>query len=104
MNQDNQNTTQASAGQAMQYDPNKLLDNVIQRLNLKNDASLSRLLEVAPPVISKIRHNRLPVGASLLVRIHEVTGLSIKELREILGDNRQKYRVSSVHGKPTRTV
>lgn len=101
---DNQNTNQTGAGQQLQYDPNKLLDSVIQKLNLKNDASLSRLLEVAPPVISKIRHNRLPVGASLLVRMHEVTGLTIRELREILGDNRQKYRVSSVHGKPTTSA
>lgn len=101
---DNQNTNQTGASQQLQYDPNKLLDSVIQKLNLKNDASLSRLLEVAPPVISKIRHNRLPVGASLLVRMHEVTGLTIRELREILGDNRQKYRVSSVHGKPTTSA
>lgn len=44
------------------YDPNRLLDTLIVHLNLKNDAALSRALEVAPPVISKIRHNRLPVG------------------------------------------
>ena len=38
------------------YDPNRLLDTLIRHLNLKNDAALSRALEVAPPVISKIRH------------------------------------------------
>jgi hypothetical protein len=26
---------------------------------------------VAPPVISKIRHNTLPIGATLLLRMHE---------------------------------
>ena len=31
------------------YDPNRLLDTLIQHLNLKNDAALSRALEVAPP-------------------------------------------------------
>lgn len=51
------------------YDPNRLLDAIIERLNLKNDAALSRALEVAPPVISKIRHARLPVGASMLIRM-----------------------------------
>lgn len=84
----------------VQYDPNKLLDTLIEKLKLKNDASLSRLLEVAPPVISKIRHGRLPVGASILIRMHEVTGMSVAELRELLGDRRQKYRVSDVQGKP----
>ena len=43
------------------YDPNNLLDSLIEKLHLKNDAALSRALEVAPPVISKIRHRRLPV-------------------------------------------
>ena len=66
------------------FDPNKLLDTVIEKLNLKNDAALSRKLEVRPPVISKIRHRRLPVGASLLIRMHEVTGLNIKELRLLM--------------------
>ena len=65
------------------YDPNRLLDALIQKLGLKNDAALSRALEVRPPVISKIRHRTLPVGASLLIRMHEVTDLSIRELREL---------------------
>lgn len=82
------------------YDPNRLLDALIEKLNLKNDAALSRALEVAPPVISKIRHRRLPVGASLLIRMHEVSDLSIRELRDLMGDRRSKYRISEVDGKP----
>lgn len=82
------------------YNPNNLLDALIERMNLKNDAALSRVLEVQPPVISKIRHRRLPVGASLLIRMHEESGLSIKELRELMGDQREKQRISSVHFKP----
>ncbi len=82
------------------YDPNRLLDTLIQYLNLKNDAALSRALEVAPPVISKIRHRRLPVGASLLIRMHEVSDLSIKELRRLMGDRRSKFRISDKQFKP----
>lgn len=82
------------------YDPNHLLDMLIEKLNLKNDAALSRTLEVAPPVISKIRHRRLPVGASMLIRMHEVTDMSVAELRELLGDRRGKYRISALQGKP----
>lgn len=82
------------------YDPNKLLDSLIECLKLKNDAALSRALEVAPPVISKIRHRRLPVGASLLIRMHEVSGLSIRDLRDLMGDRREKFRISDVQGKP----
>lgn len=68
----------------MTYDANPLIDHLIGILNLKNDAALSRVLEVAPPVISKIRHSRLPVGASLLIKMHEVTDISIKTLKSLI--------------------
>jgi hypothetical protein len=82
------------------YDPNHLLESLIQKLHLKNDAALSRALEVAPPLISKIRHRRLPVGASLLIRMHEVSDISIKDLRELMGDRRHKFRISDKQFKP----
>ena len=68
----------------LDYDPNNLLDALIEKLSLKNDAALSRALEVAPPVISKIRHRRLPVGASLLIRMHEVSEMNIREMRALM--------------------
>ncbi|MGI4846910.1 MAG: hypothetical protein ACRYGK_02055, partial [Janthinobacterium lividum] len=73
------------------YNPNNLLDVLIDMMDLKNDAALSRALDVAPPVISKIRHRRLPVGAALLIRMHEVTAMSIKDLRSLMGDQRDNY-------------
>ena len=82
------------------YNPSRLLDTLRERMQLKNDAALSRALEVAPPVISKIRHRALPVGASMLIRMHEVTDLSIRELRDLMGDRRAKYRISDIQGKP----
>lgn len=66
------------------YDPNRVLDAIIQKLRLKNDAALSRALEVAPPVISKIRHHTLPIGATILLRMHEVSDFSIRELRALM--------------------
>lgn len=84
----------------IQFNPNHLLDTILKRKTLKNDAALSRLLSVAPPVISKIRHGRVPVGASLLIRMHEETDMSISELRGLMGDRRQKYRLSDAQGKP----
>ena len=73
---------------------------MLDKLKLKNDAALARALEVAPPIISKIRHRRLPVGASMLIRMHEVSNLSVMELRELLGDRRKKFRLSNVQGMP----
>lgn len=83
----------------LQYNPNHLLDTLLGKMQLKNDAALSRMLEVAPPVISKVRNYRMPIGASLLIRMHEVTGLSIRDLRDLMGDRRTKYRMAGVADK-----
>lgn len=77
-----------------EYNPNRLLDALIERMGLANDGALSRRLNVAKTVISNIRHNRLPVGASMLIWMHEATGISIRELRALLGDRRTKFRLS----------
>jgi len=63
---------------------NDLLDKLLQVTGLKNDAALSKALDVAPPVISKLRHGRLAMGATIVIRAHEVSGLSIKEIKQIL--------------------
>lgn len=86
--------------QVSNYDPNMLLDQLLEHLSLKNDAALSRVLEVAPPVISKIRHGKLPVGASLLLRMHEVSGMSIRDLRSLMGDRRSRFRMSDKQFRP----
>ena len=74
------------------YTPNNLLDRVCEYLQLKNDAALSRALGVAPAVVSKIRHHHIAVGPTLLLKMHELTDLSIRDLRAFMGDHRQFYR------------
>lgn len=77
---------------------NRLLDMIISKLALKNDSALCRCLRIAPPVISKIRHGSLPVGATMLLRLHEESGMSIRELKDVLDipvlrpdDNARKF-------------
>ncbi len=47
------NQVESTSGD-MTYDPDALFDAIIKQLNLRNDAGLSRILNVAPPVISKM--------------------------------------------------
>ena len=82
--------------------PSALLDALMKDLNLKNDAALSRALEVAPPVISKIRHGGLAVGATILISMHELTGKSIAELRGLMGDRRAKFRGDDAKAKTAK--
>jgi hypothetical protein len=83
-----------------QYDPSLLLDHLKVHLQARNDAALSRALGVNPPLLSKIRHRRQAVGAALLIRINEVTGMEIADLNKIMGERRQRTRVSPTIGRP----
>jgi plasmid maintenance system antidote protein VapI len=64
--------------------PNHFLDSILIIMRLKNDAALSRAVNVAAPALSKLRHGRLPVTAALLLKLHDYTGLTIAELRKLL--------------------
>jgi hypothetical protein len=75
------------------YDPNRLFDTLTHRLGVSGDKALSQKLNMARSVVTGIRQKRLPFGASLIMGIHDVTGISIHELKRILGDRRRKYRI-----------
>ena len=76
------------------FEQSNLLDGLIAQLGLKNDAALARALEISPPQISKLRHLTLPVSAAILIRMHDVSGLSLRDLRLLMGDNRRRFGVS----------
>jgi len=63
---------------------NDLFDAVMKQQGLRNDAKLSLFLQVAPPVISKMRHGILPVGPSMILNLHERAGLPVSVIREYL--------------------
>lgn len=61
----------------------KLIEGLKKLQNLKNDAALARELKVAPPVISKLRNDKLPIGAALLVKIHDAFDMPLKQIRAL---------------------
>jgi len=66
------------------YDPNRLFDAVIARMNLKSDARLARDMDIAPSCISAMRRKKRPVCAATLLRLHDLTGLPAYELRNLM--------------------
>lgn len=70
--------------QCEDYDPNRFVDWMRDAAGCRNDADLARALGVAPPVLSKIRHRRLPVGDSMLVRVSDYTGMSTLQIKQHL--------------------
>ena len=59
----------------------KLLDELQSRFDIKNDRQLAAKLELSTPVISRIRNGKSAVSADVMIRIHEVLGLPIAEIK-----------------------
>lgn len=76
------------------YNPNKLFDALLERLGLANDGALSRKLKVATGIINDIRKCKRPVAGSMLLWISDITGITVSELRLLMGDRRAKCRLS----------
>jgi uncharacterized protein (DUF2384 family) len=73
------------------YDPAYLLDTLIAHMALANDAELSRTLGVPRGTISRIRHQHQAISGKMLLRMHEVSKISIRDLRSFMGDQRTRY-------------
>lgn len=75
------------------FDPSKLLDVIKERYQVKTDSGLAELLNMTSPQISRIRHCGVPLSASAMIKIHEITGFSIAQLKTLCGDRRAGQRV-----------
>ncbi|MFC5550191.1 hypothetical protein [Massilia aerilata] len=79
------------------YDPDTLLDTLTRLLGARNDRHLARLLSVQPSQICKVRKRRVSVAPALLISMHEETGLSLRQLRALMGDYREHSGASAKH-------
>lgn len=61
----------------------KLLDELEKRFEIPNDRQLASKLGLSTPVISRIRTGKSGVSAEVMIRIHEVLGLPIAEIKEL---------------------
>jgi transcriptional regulator with XRE-family HTH domain len=78
------------------YDPNRLLNVLMERLGIAGDKELSQRLNVSAKVLQKIRTGELTISASMLLWMAECAQTTIEDLRSILGDRRKKLRLSYV--------
>ena len=85
------NTTPVAGEFTDNCQPALLLDTLIGLFDLETDADLARMLGVNRSIISRIRHKKRKISAELLLAIHEMTHISIGELRKIMGDTKGKY-------------
>lgn len=61
-----------------------LFDRVIDKKDLRSDAALARLLEVAPSVISRLRSQTIVPGAVIILALAELGEIPLAEIRSVL--------------------
>lgn len=68
-----------------------LFDRLRSEFNLKNDAALAKFLHCGHPAVARMRNDTKPLGAAILIRIHESTGWPVREIRDMLGHGSEPY-------------
>ena len=63
---------------------NRLFDHLLRTYGVKNDSALAKDLGVLPPVISKIRSGHAGMGDTILLAVHEVFEMPIKDIKGML--------------------
>lgn len=63
--------------------PHALIDYLLKRFSIKSDAKLAEIMELRPPVLSKIRHGEMSVTPGFILNIHETFDIPIKEIKQI---------------------
>lgn len=64
--------------------PHKLFDLVKKQNNLKSDKDLAVFLNTEPPYLSRMRTGKLKVSSTIILAVHETTGMPIAEIRGLL--------------------
>lgn len=64
---------------------NDVFTRIRAELKLHTDVALAAKLEITPPTVSKIRSGKINAGATLVMRIHEVTGWTIRDIKAAFG-------------------
>lgn len=67
-----------------------LLDQLIETLELKNDAQLSKYFKFRPPVFSKIRNRKMAISANVILLIHEKTDMPVAEIRRLINESERQ--------------
>lgn len=61
-----------------------LLDHLMNTHQLKNDAALGRFLGVPAPSICKIRSRVMPISAEVIIKVHEVAEMPIRDIKFLI--------------------
>lgn len=67
------------------YNPQPLFAKVFSLLWAANANQACAKLDIHPAVLSRVLRKRLGLSGDIIIRIHEVTGMPVSEIKELAG-------------------
>lgn len=61
-----------------------LFDYIIEKYRLKHDGELAEKIQTQRSIISEIRNGKRHINEVMLVRICDITGMSLKKVRQLI--------------------
>lgn len=83
-----ENNSKKTSRTGFEYRPEQLIHTLMARLQARSLSELARKIGVSPSVLSKVMRRELPISSRILIKIHDSTGLPIRQLRTWMGDDR----------------
>ncbi len=64
----------------------KLLDHIKATYGVKNDRQFANAIDISTPVISRIRNGKSGVSAEIMIKIHEIYGMPIADIKKLCAE------------------
>ena len=62
----------------------QLIDAVLGEKGFRTDAALAEEIGIEPTTLSRLRHGHRPVSDGVILRVHEITGWEIRDIKDAL--------------------
>lgn len=73
-----------------------LFDFLKKEYKISSDRELCDALGFGTPALSKIRHGVVGVSSDIIILIHEKTGMTIADIKELISENGKTNTLTSV--------
>lgn len=75
------------------YDPGALLDLLLKHMHFSKDSQLAHRLNIDRRLLGRIRTRQSNITGSMLIAMHEASGIPVTTLKQILKDRRKTSRM-----------
>lgn len=75
------------------YNPGALLDFLLEHMRLGKDSQLAHRLDIHRRLLGRIRKRQINISGSMLIVMHEASGIPVAALKQMSKDRRKTSRM-----------